>query len=226
MGEGRCRCCCVTYQTRVILFAVTNVFLTAVQLFLPLISSSFILYFSATKQSFQAKYVLHEETMSIFQRIPAIVLRPPDSSKISVEHVGMPHSALQSDLHVWASWVFVKVIMLSYSVVLYTGARKKSYGLVVSWFALNVPMALHSAMLLGMDVALGLLWRKPLNFQIFQGVLVGYNFLGLLFVYFFLRRIQYNRGVRYPEFKRGEQMDGKYRDPNSGQFRDPASLHL
>lgn len=25
MGEGRCRCCCITYQTRVTLFAVTNV---------------------------------------------------------------------------------------------------------------------------------------------------------------------------------------------------------
>ncbi|OXA50888.1 uncharacterized protein LOC110853404 isoform X2 [Folsomia candida] len=218
MGEGRCRCCCVTYQTRVTLFAVTNVFLTTVQLFLPMISSSFILYFTATKQSFQAKYVLHEETMSIFQRIPSIVLRPPDSSQITVEDVGMPHSPLQSDLHVWASWIFVKVVMLAYAVVLYTGARKKSYNLVVSWFALNIPMALHSALLLGMDASLGLLRRKPLNFQIYQGILVAYNFLGLLFVYFFLRRIHSRRGVRYhPEFKR---------DGTDGKFRDPASLHL
>jgi len=217
MGEGRCRCCCVTYQTRVVLFAVTNVFLTAVQLFLPLISSSFILYFTATKQTFQAKYVLHQETLGIFQRIPAIALRPPDSSKISVEDVGMPHSPLQSDLHVWASWIFVKVIMLAYAVVLYRGARKKSFHLVVSWFALNLPMALHSALLLGMDFGLGLLRKKPLNFQIYQGVIVSYNFLGLLFVYFFLRRIQYHRGVRYP-VKRSET-DGKF-------SRDPASLHL
>ncbi len=82
-------------------------------------------------------------------------------------------------------------------------------------------MALHSALLLGMDFGLGLLRKKPLNFQIYQGILVGYNFLGLLFVYFFIRRIPYHRGgVRYPEFKRDAMAK------SDGKFRDPASLHL
>lgn len=167
MGDGRCRCCCISYRTRVTLFAFTNVvrsgsllwsspssltfsaffqFLAGVQLILPLISSGFILYFTGSKKEFEAKYVLHHETISLFERIPKIVLRPPDSSQISVEYVGkwregvvnwsrnangfsfsnagMPHSQLQSDLHVWSSWIFMKVVILVYSALLYTGARK------------------------------------------------------------------------------------------------------
>jgi len=218
MGEGRCTCCCITYQTRVTLFAFTNVVVTAMQLIVPLISSGFILYFQLTQQQFEARYILHEETISIFQRIPSIVLKPPDSSKISNEEMaGALHSPLQSDLHVWASWIFIKLVMLFYAVLLYSGARKKGYGQITAWFALNLPMAGHSVLQLGMDYGLGVMRKKPLNFQIYQVSICVYQWLGLLFVYFYLRRVRYHQGVRYTsEFKRDADV----------KFRDPASLHL
>jgi len=127
--------------------------LTGFQLLMPLIPSGFMVYFQVTRQKFQARYVLKEETLSIFQRVPNIYLQPfINSSQVSIQDLGRfinswihinskkksqkpqiqmlverTSSSLQSDMHVWASWIFMRSAVFIYSLVLLCGARKVSF---------------------------------------------------------------------------------------------------